>query len=100
MMLVLPKIGTMPPGEMVGACAAVAWLIFMTAALIDNAPGPCLAMANLTALIKGPCRVLARNCLAAKTLAIDSGVMSGAPTPILEAERVVAMAMAEPVTAA
>jgi hypothetical protein len=43
---------------------------------------------------------LARCCLAAKTLAMGSPVTSRMPLPMMDAEALVTIAMAEPVTAA
>ncbi|MGA2741925.1 MAG: hypothetical protein ABSG65_31355 [Bryobacteraceae bacterium] len=57
-------------------------------------------MANLTAFVNGAFLELAKYRLAAKTLAMDSTVRSRMLFPIIEAEALVAMAMAEPVTAA
>jgi hypothetical protein len=71
----------------------------MPAALKSFVPEFCLAMANLTAFINGVFE-LARNCLAAKTLAAGSGVIARISLPMMAAEAPVAIAMAEPVTAA
>jgi hypothetical protein len=57
-------------------------------------------MANLTALVNGMFFELARCCLAAKTLAMGSARLSRMPLPIIDAEALVAIAMADPVTAA
>ena len=54
-MLTEPKRGTTPPGEMDGACAALAWPIFMAEAFRIIGPESCLAMAILTAFLSGMC---------------------------------------------
>jgi hypothetical protein len=50
--------------------------------------------------MKGGFLELARGCLASRTLATRSTMMSRMPLPIMEAEALVTIAMAEPVTAA
>jgi hypothetical protein len=72
----------------------------MPAPLKNLAPESRLAMANLTAFLIGMFLELARCCLAAKTLATGSALLSRMPLPIIDAEALVAIAMAEPVTAA
>src|SRR5580658_1342271 len=100
MVFTVLKSGTTPPGEIDGACAGLACAVFARAAIENPAPACCLAMANLTALINGAFLELARYCLAAKTLAMDSAALSRTPLPMICAEALVAIAMAEPVTAA
>jgi hypothetical protein len=58
------------------------------------------AMANLTALIDGVLVELAKSCFASRTLAMASGLVSRTRLPIIDAEALVSMAMAELLTAA
>src|SRR5580658_10112561 len=96
--------GTMPPGEMDGACAWLAWATFTSAAVIDRRPEPGRAIANRTPFVtrvaNGGFLELARGCLASRTLATRSAMMSRMPLPIIAADALVTIAMAEPVTAA
>jgi hypothetical protein len=100
MMLTVPQRGTTPPGEMDGACAWLVRAAVTPAPLKNFTPASCLAMANRTACINGMLLELAKVCLAARTLAARSAVMSRMPLPIIDAEALVTIAMAEPVTAA
>ena len=90
-MLAVPSRGTTPPGEMDGACVCAAWLIFRSAPL---------AKASRTACTIGAFLELVRFCLTAVDLAIGSPVISRLPLLIIEADVLVTIAMAEPVTAA
>ncbi|HEY1182575.1 MAG TPA: hypothetical protein VGE89_00225 [Bryobacteraceae bacterium] len=100
MMLTVPQRGTMPPGEMDGAKAWLVRAAFAPAALKNLTPASWRAMASRTACIKGMLLELLRFCLAARTLAMASTVMPRTPVPITDAEALVIIAMAEPVTAA
>jgi hypothetical protein len=81
-----------------GACI---WLVTASAVLeILLSAESCLAMANLTALMDGVFVELAKSRFASRTLAMGSGLVSGTPLPMIDAEAPVSMAMAELLTAA
>src|SRR5579885_2417693 len=96
--LLTPKMGTTPPGEMEGALARLTSPTPARASRKVARAASCLASATLTAFRNGGSLELA-NCLENRTLAMCSGA---GRTPLLmrDAEAPVAIARAEPLTAA
>ena len=97
-MLVTPQIGRTPPDSIDAACVWPALSIAAGATLRNLRPASCLAMANRMAFTDAGSLELAKRCLLDRTLAEGSGAM--ATLPIMEAAAPVAIAMAEPLTAA
>src|SRR5579859_2173559 len=97
MMLFTPKIGTTPPGPMDGVC------VWLAPSIPACAPVkiPCgrVAAANMALFRNGGPLELAGCCLTTLTLATGSRAHR-TPLPIMDAEAPVAMAIAEPLTAA
>jgi hypothetical protein len=96
---------------MIGAaCAACAIFAFAApfAALKASAPAAlktpcrdcCRAIASMTSFMNGAFLEPPTCCLASLTLATRSAIMSRIPLPIIAADALVTIAMAEPVTAA
>src|ERR1700726_313331 len=97
MMFFTPKMGTTPPGPMDGACVWLAPSIPARAPLKSLCPRE--SAVNITLSRNGGPLELAGCLLKTLTLAMGSRVHR-TPLPIMDADAPVAMAMAEPLTAA
>jgi hypothetical protein len=98
MMLVTPQIGRTPPASIDAACVWPALPIAAGATPRNLRPASCLAMAKRMAFTEAGSLELARRCLLDLALAVGSGAMATLPT--MEAAAPVAIAMADPLTAA